>query len=462
MKRQNRVAFFNILSTLLLRGISIFTGPLFTRMLGTGGYGELSIYNIWVSVLAIAFTMQTQGTLINARVEYPADKQSGYQSSVMSLSLMVFLLCGGVTVLFLKPISDLLGLHWGLVLLMLLQAFGTFCTNFLNNKLTYEFKAGRNMLLSLGITLTTLVTSVILIRMMPEEYNYVGRVLALSLTYGGLGIGVCVYILRKGKTFYNRDYWKLCIPLALPAVFYNLSDLALGQSDQVMLRQMLGSAFVGQYSYALKFGGIMFTIFCALNNSWAPFFFEDFKNGERDKVKKQARNFLELFTVLSAGFILLGQEVFHVYARQDFWAGTPLIPIFVTSFFLNFLCTFPINFEFYHKKTKVVATVTITSSLINIALNYFLIGKIGMAGAAIATCLSHCFQFTVHYVYTRYFLHPDDFPFGVTLWAKYALCYLTVVAIVYLLPNLWQIRWGLGAFLGLWEVYRVKKRKVLI
>ena len=38
MKRQNRVAFFNILSTILLRGISIFTAPLFTRLLGTGGY----------------------------------------------------------------------------------------------------------------------------------------------------------------------------------------------------------------------------------------------------------------------------------------------------------------------------------------------------------------------------------------------------------------------------------------
>ena len=33
MKRQNRVAFFNILSTLLLRGISFITMPLFTLSL---------------------------------------------------------------------------------------------------------------------------------------------------------------------------------------------------------------------------------------------------------------------------------------------------------------------------------------------------------------------------------------------------------------------------------------------
>ena len=74
MKRQNRVAFFNILSTMLLRGISLFTAPLFSRLLGTEGYGIVSLYTIWVGVAAIAFTLQTNGTLVNARVEYPEEE----------------------------------------------------------------------------------------------------------------------------------------------------------------------------------------------------------------------------------------------------------------------------------------------------------------------------------------------------------------------------------------------------
>ena len=43
MKKQNKVAFFNILSTMLLRGISMFTAPLFSRLLGTEGYGVVSL-----------------------------------------------------------------------------------------------------------------------------------------------------------------------------------------------------------------------------------------------------------------------------------------------------------------------------------------------------------------------------------------------------------------------------------
>lgn len=462
MKKQNRVAFFNILSTMLLRGISMFTAPLFSRLLGTEGYGVVSLYTVWVGVAAIAFTLQTNGTLVNARIEYPEDQQHKYQSSVMTLSLLFFLLCSGVTIAFLPQVSALLKLHWVLILLILFHSFGSYCVNFLNSKFTYEFKADRNMYVSVGITLSTIVLSVILILLMPAHINYYGRVLALALVYGGMGIGVCTYVLLKGKTFYNKEYWTLALTLALPVVFYSLSDLALGQCDRVMLQQMMNESMVGQYSMAYNFGGIMFTIFGALNNTWTPFYFEDMKQKRQSAMRAQAGHFLELFTVLSVGFILLAPEVYHVFARWDFWAGTPLIPIFVTSYYLNFLCTFPVNYEYFHKKTKAVAVITVSTSMLNIGLNYVLIRQFGVAGAALATALSHGVQFISHYIYVRYILKKGDYPFGVRLWAKYVLAYFGMVAVVYLLEGTGLVRWGVGAAIGLWELWRIRKRKVLI
>ena len=462
MKKQNRVAFFNILSTVLLRGLSIFTAPLFSRLLGTDGYGVLNIYTIWVSVAAIAMTFQTQGTLINARIEYAPEEQDKYQSSVMCLSLLFFLTCSAAVLVFLEPLSKLLNLNRILVILILVQSFGTFCVNFLNTKFTYEFKAGRNFAVSMGVALTTLVLSVILILLMPEDVNYYGRILALAVTYGGLGIAVCAATLLRGKTFYQRKYWKFCLYLSIPLMFYNLSDLVLGQSDRVMLQRMLGDAAVGQYSLALNFGGIMFTIFGALNNTWCPFFFEDIKNGRREQMHAQARNYLELYTVLSVGFILLTTEVYHLFASREFWDGTVLIPVFVTSYFMNFLCTFPVNYEYYHKKTKAVAAVTIITSAVNIVLNFFLIRSIGILGAAVATAISHCLQFALHFGYCKYILGKGDYPFGVRIWIGYLLAYLAAMAAVYLTQGMWILRWVLGAGIGIWELRRIVKRKVLI
>ena len=90
MKRQNRIAFFNILSTVVLKGSAFFTGMLFTRLLGGSGYGSLKLYNISVSIVAVVFSLQTQTTLANARVEYPEEAQKGYQSSAMTLSALFF------------------------------------------------------------------------------------------------------------------------------------------------------------------------------------------------------------------------------------------------------------------------------------------------------------------------------------------------------------------------------------
>ncbi len=461
MKRQNRVAFFNILSVVLLNGISIITAPLFSRILGDSGYGILKIYNIWASVIAIVFTLQTQGTLVNARVEYPEEHQKRYQSATMSLSLLLFLVCDGVVILLINPISGLLKLPPFLIVLMLVQAFGTYCVNFLSTKYTYEFKAGRNMAISLAVTVVTLVLSLVLILQMEHEVRYYGRAIAISATYALIGIPACIMILAQGRVFYHKEYWKFCVALAIPAVFHNLSDLILGQSDQVMLQQMLGDAVVGHYALAWTFGNFLFIIFGALNRTWCPFFFEEMKEGKQDAMMAKTRNFLELFTILACGFMLLTPEVYHVYASREYWSSTMVIPLFVASYYINFLCTFPVNFEYYHKKTKVVASVTIFSSLLNVAMNYVLIRSIGMAGAALATALSHGVQLLLHHLYCRR-LGQGSYPFPVKVWAKYAAAFLLVMGFVFAAENSWILRWGVGALLGIFELLQIRKRKVLI
>ena len=163
------------------------------------------------------------------------------------------------------------------------------------------------------------------------------------------------------------------------------------------------------------------------------------------------------------GFVLLASEVYrYVYVSRDFWGSTMLIPIFVSSYYTNFLCTFPVNFEYYHKKTKVVSIITIVSSLINVGLNYLLILRIGMAGAAVATLISHSLQLTLHYLYVRFALGGKEYPFPLKMWVGYAAVFAAVAVASVAADGLWLARWGLGAAVGLWELLRIRKRKVLI
>lgn len=462
MKNKNWITFLNFMSNLVLRGISIFSAPVFSRLLGTSGYGIVSVYNIWTRILGVALPMQSNLTLVNARVEFPPEEQDRYQSSVLTLSLMGFLAAFLICAVFLGPISAAIHLPGALVFLMLLQAFGNFTTSFAGSKYTYEFKAGRNFLMSVGITLAALVLSLVLVLRLPQENRYLGRIWGNVIVYAGVGLVLTMGILRRGRAFIRPRYWKFCLMLALPMVFYSLSDMLLAQSDQIMLQTLLDSTSVGLYGLAYTFSNVLFTIFHSLNNTWAPFFFEDMKNGEHDKVRSSAINFLELFTILAMGFILLAPEVFRIYAGKEFWDGMVLIPLFSAGYYLNFLCTFPVNYDYYRKKNKAVAFITIFCALVNLGLNYVLIQSMGVAGAALATTLSHLLQLVMHHMYASRVLGKGDYPYPVKLWGGYGICFLVVFALAYLFSASWLIRWTLGAVLGLWELLRIRKRRGLL
>lgn len=462
MKNKNRITLLNFLSNLLLRGISIFSAPVFSRLLGTSGFGIVSVYNIWTRVLAALLPMQSHLTLVNAKVEYPEEEQERYQSSVLTMSLLGFLGAGVIFALFAQPISGVIHLPVSLLFLMLLQAFGNFATSFAGSKYTYEFKAGRNLLLSVGVTVASLLLSLIFVLNLPLQSRYLGRIWGNVIVYAGLGAVLCVGILRRGGTYFRPDYWKFCVTLAAPMVFYSLSDMLLAQSDQIMLQTMLSSDSVGLYGLAYTFANVLFTIFHSLNNTWAPFFFDDMKHGEQGKVRASAVNFLELFTILSMGFVLLAPEVFRIYAGRDFWSAASLIPVFSLGYYLNFLCTFPVNYDYYRKQNKAVAFITIFCAVANLGLNYILIQRMGAFGAALATTLSHLMQLILHHAYACHILGKGEYPYPVRLWLGYGLCFMAAFALAYLFPEGWLIRWGLGAVLGIWELLRIRKRRGLL
>ena len=462
MKNKNRVAFLNFFSNLLLKGISIFSAPVFSRLLGTSGYGVVSVYNIWTNILGVILPMQSSQTIVNAKVEFPEEDQDKYQSSILTMSLMGFLGAFVICLLFGKHISGLINLPVSLLFFMILQAFGNFATSFAGSKYTYEFKAGRNFFMSTGVTVASLGISLLLVLSLPQESRYLGRIWGNVIVYAGLGTILTVGVLRRGRTFFRRDYWKFCITLALPMVFYSISDMILAQSDQIMLQTMMDSTNVGLYGLAYTFSNVLFTIFHSLNNTWMPFFFDDMKKGEKESVHTSALNFLELFTILSMGFVLLAPEVFKLYGGRDFWDGIKLIPLFSAGYYLNFLCTFPVNFDYYHKKNKMVALITVSCAVVNLGLNYVLIGCFGAFGAALATTMSHLLQLILHHIYAAHILGKGEYPYPAKMWLSYGIFFAVAFGMAYLFPNAWLLRWGFGAVLGLWELHRIYQRRSLL
>lgn len=462
MQNSNKITIYNILSTLVLQGLTFIVAPIISRMLGTENYGIATVYMTWVSITSSVLGLQTQSTLAVARKEFDIERQDKYQSSILALSMLSFSIVSCIICIFVKPLSRLLNLSVPMIFFMLPHSFGQFVIGFINIKNTYEFDAKKNFILTVVTSLTTLGLSLVLISIFPENTNYYGRIIGTSVPYFIMGILLMIWLLKKGRCFYNEKYWKFCIPLCIPIIVHNVSGLLLNQSDRVMLQNLCDNSSVGLYGLACSFASVLTAIFNAFNNSWVPFYYEHTRKKEYFELIKRAHNYLELFSVLSIGFVLLEKEVFHIFAGKEFWDGTSLIPIFAIGLYFTFLYSFPVNYEFYNKKTKVIAIGTISAAFCNIILNFYLITKIGIIGAAYATAIAHALQFFFHHICAKYFIKAEDkYPFSLKLLMPYFIGFALGCVISCIFENYMCIRWCMGGAIGVFECVRIYKRKQL-
>lgn len=459
-KSINKITLLNIIGTALLQGISFITAPVFSRILGPENYGIFSIFITWTSVCSNIFSLQTASTISVAPAYFPEEEQPKYQSSILCLSILSYSIFSAIVLLLLSTVSKLLVLSETVCILMLFLGLAQTCISFANAKYIIEFRADSNLKLSLASALLGVGCSLLLLLFIPDSVNYYARMIGITITETGLAIGICISIFRNGKTGFSKKYWKFCLPIALPCIFHCVSGLILNQSDRVMIQQMTGTAQAGIYSLAYSFGSVTHIIYMALNNSWIPFYFEHLREGSLDGMRRRTRNMAELFSVLCVGFMLLSPEVFHLFASEEYWAGGRYIPLFVVGNFFTFLYSFPVNYESFCKKTSFIAIATTSAAIINIVLNYFLILKCGVLGAVIATAISHFFQFAIHHISAKYWIKQHDYPFKLSLFAPYTLLVLITAGLCYAVnTQFFIIRWGVGAVLGCFELYRIYKRR---
>jgi len=459
MHNKNKITLLNIASTIVLQGLAFFSGPIFSGVLGTSNYGIAAVYLTWVQIASTVFSLRAGGTVAIARSNFPMEDQNKFQSSTLSLATFSFAVFSLLTMAFTAMTAGTFSFNIGMIALGLVQAWGMYCVTFMNAKLTYEFKADKNFILSVLTSGLTIGASIFLIKRFPVEDNYWGRIIGQAVVYGVIGIVLYFGILLRGRTFYSREYWMFTLPITIPTIFHTLAHIVLNQSDKVMIQGMLNNSSAGIYALAATFGAVMNSVWHAMNNSWVPFYYEYTRQNQIDKMKKHAKNYNELFTIITMGFILLTREVFNLYAPDsEFLMGTDYIPLFTIGYYFVFLYSFPVNYEFYYKKTNSIALGTIVAAVLNIVLNYIMINFWGTIGAVTATAISHGFLFFFHYLIAKK-MKEAEFPFAMIDFVPGFCAVCGTVIVYWVTKELWFVRWLLACALGVYIIAKIFKRK---
>lgn len=462
-KNVNNVTVLNIISVFLLQGITFFTAPLFTRLLGKEQYGLLSVYGSWVSILTCIMGFNVASSLATAK--YRFDDYYRYRSSVLLLGTIISGAMVALGIIFRHPIAEMMGMRGHeteIAVLMLVAAFSNFVSSFAQNAFIYEKKAHINFLYSVAITVCSTGFALFLVYTGDPSERYFTKILGSVIPVTVAAAVMWCVLFFKRPAAPDRQYWKFALVLGGPLVFHTLSREVLVHSDKLMMQYFnVSDGNIGIYSVFYSLTAVLGTILTALNNSWCPFYYDDLNDRAFDKLKKKCSNYLELFTVLTCGFILLSREVGRLYAGEEYYSGIGVFPILALAIYFTLMYQFPVNYEFFHKKTYIAAIGTAGAALTNIGLNALLIpmdGPLGgIMGAAIATALSYFALFAVHMIIVVKMKEKFHMSFATFLPGLAAV--LVCAVMFYVLEDQWYIRWPLGAVLGIAELVRIFKRK---
>lgn len=387
-----------VFASIVQKGISLVTTPIFTRILTTEEYGTVSVYNSWLSILTIFATFElATGVFNKAMIKYEDDRD-GYTSSTLFLATLISLAFFVIYLIGHSFWNSLLDLSTPIMVMLFLEIIFTEAMSFwsIRNRFEFEYKSvvALTLIANIGGTLLSVLLVVV-----NKENRAEYRVLGTLLVHIAIYSVVYFLLMKKGRKFVVAEYWKYAVGYNLPLIPHYLSQQILNQSDRIMISRMIGRGDAAIYTVAYQIAIVLNIITNAVHASFAPWAFQKIKEGDNKKIGKVA---FELELCICAAcflFSLFAPEVIMILGGKAYYEAIWVVPPVAMSIVFNVLYTLIANVAFYYEKTKFIMIGTVLSAAANIVLNYIFIPIYGFVAAGYTTMACFMIYSIVHYVF---------------------------------------------------------------
>jgi O-antigen/teichoic acid export membrane protein len=183
----------------------------------------------------------------------------------------------------------------------------------------------------------------------------------------------------------------------LPFLPNGIAYVTIETIDRFLVQEFLGKDAVGLYSPNYKFGTLLLMVVIAFRNAWQPFFLRVSKEVNAKQIYTQVLTYF----VIAGGFLLLFGTYFiedilqiHYFNKiyllgPSYWAGIPLIPIILLSYYFFGIYVVLTPGFYIRKKSGYMIIFTGSGAVVNILANILLLPRLNIWGAAFATLLSY-------------------------------------------------------------------------
>ncbi len=397
-----RSGIWYVISNVMIRAVGIITAPIYTRLLTTSETGFANNFNNYVSILYVIMGLCLIYSVGRARIDYKGGEFDRYMSAIQGLS-SIFGVAVLALVMIFMPAEGMLGYNRLIIFIL----FAYLCLypsiDYMLYKLRFEYRYKENIAISVIITLSTVVLSVALILLMPGDKGF-AKILGTVIPSALVALICYMVILKKGRTVFNKSYWKYALSIGLPMIPHGLAMILLARIDVSMISKMCDYSAVGLYTSGYTIGSLLMFITNAVGNAWVPLFNERLDSGDIQGIRRDNKILMEAGCFMTICFIGVAPEIVKIlYAgpyHESMWVVAPVaLGTLCQYFYTNY-----VNAELFYKKTALIAANSCIAAVINIGLNYIFIMKFGYIAAAYTTLAGYFILMILHYAATTFIL----------------------------------------------------------
>lgn len=367
--------------------ILFFLVPLYTNCLTQEQYGTSEL----VFTLAQIFIPIISLVIFDAVIRFGLERRE-HPENVFITAICVWIVGAFISFLLLPLSKFNCTLHeWKWYLY-----FYVISNILLSIELNYIKVKGNNFLYSIICIIQTLCLAGLNIYLLLVKKTGVSGYL-LSNNLSCIVCVVCAFVLgrlhidlKKGK--FEPKLTKQMVFYSAPLIFNNLAWWVIQSSDKVMIQYIVGSAALGLYSVATRIPSLINVVVSVFQQSWG---ISAIIEMDSDKDNEFYANVFKIYTcVIFFACILLNSIIKYFmkfYVNNDYYIAWQYTPLLVCSAGFSAVAAYYGSVYGALKKSFNNMVTTVTSGIINIIINMFLIPKIGVMGAVIGTLVSYCY-----------------------------------------------------------------------
>jgi len=371
--------------------LSLFVSLITARYLGPGNFGLINYGLAYVSFFMSLCTLGINSVIIKDFVDAPEDEGTAIGTAIVLRLLSS--ICSAIMIIGLVAILDkdepLTIVVTALCVLSLpFHAFDT---------INYWFQSRyKSKITSIATLIAYVVMSIykIILLILGKDVRW----FAISNAIDYLCIAACLLIAYKKykgpKLHFSKEKGKQLLSQSYHYILSGMMVAIYGQTDKLMLKQMLDESAVGYYAAAMSICNMWVFILDAIIDSIKPTILILYEKNYHEYERKNRQLYAIVFyasVFMSLMFLFFGDLVVKILYGETYADAADILRIITWYTAFSYLGIARSAWIVSEGKQKYLKHMYIWAVVINIVLNLVCIPYLGAVGAALASLVTQIF-----------------------------------------------------------------------